>query len=136
MIYESTAQFTTIDNKGNERVVKQKFVVANAETHGDAEKQTFTECDGEKNLDVVAVKRSKIKEILNNRRDSNDVLFVAEVSDKIIDDDGNEKEIIYKMLFYAANADAAYSYIKNYLAQGYNLVLVGLKQTKFVDVII
>lgn len=135
MIYESTVQFVTVDNKGNDRVVKQKFLVANADTHGDAETQTYNECDGETDLDVVAVKRSKIKEILNTRQNDGDCVFLADVADVVVDEDGEEKELIYKMAFFANNADAAYAYIKEWLKQGYSLSLVGLKKTKFADVI-
>jgi len=135
MIYESTVQFVSVDNKGNDRVVKQKFLIANAETHGDAETQTYNECDGETDLDVVAVKRSKIKEILNTRQNENDSIFLADVADVVVDDDGEEKELIYKMAFYSSNADSAYAYIRQWLLQGYSLSLVGLKKTKFADVI-
>jgi len=135
MIYESTVQFVSVDNKGNDRVVKQKFLIANAETHGDAETQTYNECDGETDLDVVAVKRSKIKEILNTRQNENDSIFLADVADVVVDDDGEEKELIYKMAFYSSNADSAYAYIRQWLLQGYSLSLVGLKKTKFANVI-
>lgn len=135
MIYETTAQFTTIDNNGNERVVKQKFIVKDAEMHGEAEDVTYDECHACKDIDVVAVKRSKIKEILNERQNEDDAIFIAEVADVMTDENGEEKELIYKMAFFAANADAAYAFIKDWLKQGYSMSLVGLKKTKFVDTI-
>ena len=135
MIYETTAQFTKLDANGNERVVKQKFIVKDAEMHGEAEDVTYDECHNEHDLDVVAVKRSKIKEILNERQNDNDVIFIAEVADVMTDENGEEKELIYKMAFFAANADAAYVFIKDWLKQGYSMSLVGLKKTKFKDAI-
>lgn len=135
MIYETQVQFTTVDAHGNDRVVKQKFVVKDAEMHGEAEDITYEECHAQADIDVIAVKRSKIKEILNARQSDADYIFIADVADVTTDENGEEKELVYKMLFFAINADAAYNYIKSYLAQGYNMTLVGLKKTKFVDVI-
>lgn len=135
MIYETQVQFITIDANGNDRVVKQKFIVKEATSHGEAEDITFSECQSQTDIDVIAVKRSKIKEILNTRTNDDERIFIADVADVMTDDNGEEKELIYKMVFFAANADAAYNYIKAYLAQGYNMSLVGLKMTKFVDVI-
>lgn len=135
MIYETTAQFTTIDSNGNERVVKQRFIVKDAEMHGEAEDVTYDECHNHKDLDVIAVKRSRIKEILNERASDDDCIFMALVADIVVDENGEEKELDYKMAFFAANADAAYTYIKKWLEQGYNMTLVGLTKTKYVDVI-
>ena len=41
MIYESTVQFTTVDAHGNDRVVKQRFIIMEAMSHGEAEDITF-----------------------------------------------------------------------------------------------
>ena len=135
MVYETTAQFTTVDNHGNDRIVKQKFIVRDAELHGEAEDITYDECHALRDVDVIAVKRSKIKEILNERQCDDDNIFIADIADVTTDENGEEKELVYKMAFYAVNADAAYIYIKDYLKQGYSMTLVGLKKTKFVDVI-
>lgn len=135
MIYETQVQFTTVDAHGNDRIVKQKFIVKDAEMHGEAEDVTYEECHAQTDIDVIAVKRSKVKEILNTRTSGDERIFIADVADVMTDENGEEKELIYKMAFFAVNADAAYNYIKNYLAQGYNMSLVGWKMTKFVDVI-
>ena len=135
MIYETQVQFTTVDAHGNDRIVKQKFIVKEAMSHGEAEDITYEECHAQTDIDVIAVKRSKIKELLNTRTSAEEKIFLADVADVMMDENGEEKELIYKMAFFALNADAAYNYIKNYLAQGYNMSLVGWKMTKFIDVI-
>lgn len=135
MIYESTVQFTTVDAHGNDRVVKQRFIIKEAMSHGEAEGITYEECNEQTDIDVIAVKRSKIKEILNKRQSDADYIFIADVADITTDENGEEKELVYKMLFFAINADAAYNYIKSYLAQGYNMTLVGLKKTKYNEVL-
>lgn len=135
MIYETQVQFTTVDAHGNDRVVKQRFIIKEAMSHGDAEDITYEECHTQTDIDVIAVKRSKIKEILNNRENANDCIFVADVADVMTDENGEEKEIVYKMVFYADSTDKAFNYITAFLRQGYNMTLVGLKKTKFCDVI-
>ena len=135
MIYETQTQFTTVDKNGNDRVLKQKFIVLDAVNHGDAEEQTFEENDGLTALDVIAVKRSKIKEVVNTRSSDEERIFIADVVDTQVDDEGEEHELVYKMALFAANIDKAHAYMKDWLKQGYNMTLSGLKCTKFIDTI-
>lgn len=134
MIYESRVSFTKIV-KGNDKVMKEKYMVAEAESFGDAETQTYEFCDGETDLDVIDVKRSKVREIINTRTDENDVIFVADIADTQINEDGEEVELIYKWALFANDFDQAYKRVNEYLKQGYNMQAVGMKKTKFVDVI-
>lgn len=135
MIYETKCSFIKVDDNGNDKVVKERYIVEEAESFGDAEKQTYDFCDGETDLDVIDVKRSKIKEILNSRDTGDDKIFVADIADVQHNDDGEEVELVYKVALFALNVDAAYNYIKSYLKQGYNMTLVGLKKTKYNEVI-
>ena len=134
MIYESRVSFTKIV-KGNDKVMKEKYMVAEAESFGDAETQTYEFCDGETDLDVIDVKRSKVREIINTRTDENDVIFVADIADAQINEEGEEVELIYKWALFANDFDQAYKRVNEYLKQGYNMQAVGMKKTKFVDVI-
>ena len=134
MLYESKVSFTKIV-KGNDKVVKEKYMVAEAESFGDAETQTYEFCDGETDLDVIDVKRSKVREIINTRTDENDVIFVADIADTQINEEGEEVELIYKWALFANDFDQAYKRVNEYLKQGYNMQAVGMKKTKFVDVI-
>ena len=134
MLYESKVSFTKIV-KGNDKVMKEKYMVAEAESFGDAETQTYEFCDGETDLDVIDVKRSKVREIINTRTDENDVIFVADIADTQINEEGEEVELIYKWALFASDFDQAYKRVNEYLKQGYNMQAVGMKKTKFVDVI-
>lgn len=135
MIHESKIAFTRVDDNGNDKVIKERYLIAEAESFGDAEEQTYDFCEGETGLDVIDVKRSKIKEILNSRDTGDDKIFVADIADVQHNDDGEEVELVYKVALFALNVDAAYNYIKSYLKQGYNMTLVGLKKTKYNEVI-
>lgn len=135
MIYESKVSFTKIDNKGNDKVMKEKYLVAEAETFGDAEDLTFQFCEGETDLDVIDVKRSKVKEIINSRSNDDDKIFVADVEAKTINEEGEEVEYVYKWALFAVDFDDAYRKVNEYLKQGYDMSCVGMKKTKFVDII-
>lgn len=135
MIYESKVSFTSFDNNGNEKVFKQRYIVENAESFGDAETQTYQMCDGEDNLDVTDIKRSRLKEILNKRTSGDEYIWIAEVRDTFTNDEGEEQELTYKVAFYSKTIDSAMAYIKEYLRQGYDMELISLKKSNFVDVI-
>ena len=51
------------------------------------------------------------------------------------DDEGNEKPLKYKILFFSKTYESANAFITEYSKQGYDMSLVSLKLTKFVDVI-
>ena len=91
--------------------------------------------DGNVGLDIVAIKRSQLKEIANKRSDESESIFTAEVCDTFTDDKGKEKKMSYAIAFFSANIDKAKVFIDEYLKQGYNMKLKALQETNFVDVI-
>ena len=135
MIYEGTIQFTEQLDNGNEHVTKQPFLVDNCNTFADAEDLLFVGNDGLRDLDVIALKRSKLNEIVNRRSTQDDKVFVAEVMDVRTDDDGIEHELIYRVALFATNINQAHEIMDNYLAQCMDMQLVSLKRTKVKDVL-
>ena len=138
MIYEVQITYVTVDNKGNDKNVKNNLVVQNAISFADAEEAGYEYGQGLNlnELDVVGVRRSKIKEILNTCQHDDDLIWQAELMDVFHDDDGNEKEIKYKTILFAQSFDSAKAFISEYMRQGYdNMSLVSLKLTKFTTVI-
>ena len=135
MTYEIQAQFTRIDSKGNDKVIKGKYMVENAETFGDAETQGYDYCDGEKDLEIVAIKRSKVREIVNKRNTDDDRVWVADIADVRTNDEGEELEIVYKVALYATSWDDANAKVKKYLEQGFDMTILAIKKTKFLEVI-
>lgn len=133
MIYEGTITFTKPDDKGTERTYKEQYILENQELFSQVESKLFEEFEGYKDFDVVAIKRSTIKEIANQRESNEDLLWQAELQDTFVDDDGNEKLIRYKILAFSKTFDSAKAFITEYIKQGYNLELISLKLTKFVD---
>ena len=135
MIYEVTIQYIKVDSNGNDRTVRQSYVVENEETFGQTEDKAYREFQDYTDIDVIAVKRSKIHEIANQRTNENERLWLAEVIDIFHADDGEEKEMKYLILLFSDSFDNAKSFIHNYLKQSYNMTLTGLKRTKHVDVL-
>lgn len=135
MIYEIQAQFTRVDNKGNDKVIKEKYMVENAETFGDAETQGYEYCKGETDLEIVAIKRSKVREIINKRNTDDDRIWAADIADVRTNDDGEEVEIVYKVALYAISWDDANAKVKKYLEQGFDMTILAIKKTKVLEVI-
>lgn len=138
MIYEVQITYVTVDNKGSDKNVKNNIVVQNAISFADAEEAGYEYGQGLNlnELDVVGIKRSKIKEILNTCQHNDDLIWQAELMDVFHDGDGNEKEIKYKTILFAQSFDSAKAFISEYMRQGYdNMSLVSLKLTKFKNVL-
>ena len=86
-------------------------------------------------IDIVAVKRSKVRELVNTRQSTEDRIFFAEIADTRTNDDGEEVQLVYKVALFALDFDAAKKKLEEFLKQGFDMKIVGLKCTKFVDVI-
>ena len=137
MIYETKTQYTIIDHNGNDKVVRERFLILEAMSFADAESQTYLHYNNytQSDIDVVDIKRSKLREILNSRSNENENIFVADVADIQYNDDGEEVEIVYKVALFALNLDDAYAKLKRHLEQGYSMQAIGVRKTKFVDLI-
>lgn len=134
MIYEASVQYTGRDNDGNDITVREKYVLEDEPSFSSVEERLY-KIFSDKDFDVTAIKRSKIKEIANRRVGQEDLMWIAEVQDVFHDDAGNEKYMKYKILFYSRTFDTAKTFITEYIKQGYDMTLISLKLTKFIDVL-
>lgn len=134
MIYEAQIQFYGVNTNGKEVIERESFVVEDLLTFGDVEELMYLKFQDYKAIDVVSIKRSKVKEIANTKSNINDMIWMAELQDKFIRDDGKEVEMKYKILFFSKTFDTAKSFIGEYSKQGYDMTLVSLKLTNFIDV--
>ena len=136
-MYEVKYSYTTIDNKGNDKVVKNTIICEHAASFGDAEEIAYNFANGETDLDVIAVKRSSIKEIINRRASDNDKIFTATIVDTCYIDGKDEPvENKYILALYAEDINQAHSIVREYMKQGLNdMELVGLKCTKHLEVL-
>lgn len=135
MIYEATVTYKGPDNKGNEKLFKEQYVISDAELFAEVETKMQEMFDGYDTPDVVAISRSKITEIANSRTSTEEVLWLSELLHVVLEDDGTEKEIKYKVLFYSTTYEKATAFISAYAKQGYDMEIVSTKKTRFIDVL-
>ena len=132
MIYEST--ITYLGHEGKQ--VKEQYIVDNQDLFAQVEERLYKEFNGFKAFDVLGIKRSKIKEIANARIVGEERIWMSEVEDTFTNDEGEEKAIRYKIVFFSPTFDSAKDFIKEYLKQGFGMTLISLKLTPFVDVLL
>lgn len=135
MIWEFTISYHSIDN-GKEKVKKEKFVFDKCESFGEVEQKAIYLFDHLSEMEVVAIKQSKVKEIVNYKKYQDEKIFDATLRDVFVDEDGNEKYINYHILLCAKTFDNAKDLVSQYLKQGYDLTLITLKETSFVDILV
>ena len=137
MIYEGTIKYETVTKKGNTKIVRESYLIEKVDTFSQAEiaLTTYANALNIQDVDVVSLKRSKIKEIANHGSKLKTPMFVATLTDVFTDDNGNEKETNYDIAFFAQNIQEAHNFIIYYTEQGYCMEMRSLKQAKFIDVI-
>jgi len=135
MIYEATITYITRDNNGNDKQTKASFIIDNAETFAQVEELMYREFQNLTDIDIIAIKRSNINEIINRCSNVDEKIWLADIVQMFVDENGVEKEMRYKFAFFSLNTDTAFQYVKEYLKQGYtDMELVGLKKTRFQDI--
>ena len=135
MIYEGTIQYITMDKNGNDKQVKESYIVDNVETFAQVEELLYREFQDLTDIDVVAIKRSNINEIIKPKTTDGESVWIADIVQMFVDENGVEKEMRYKFAFFSMFPDTAFQYVKEYLKQGYtDMELVGLKKTRFQDI--
>ena len=136
MLYEVKVSYRTMNEEGTMVNKKEWYVIEHCDRFSEVEEKAFDNFDYDnfKDFDVTDIKRSRIKELTNTRDNGQDKVFMAELQDTFTSDDGMEKKIKYKVIFFSKNIDTAMSYITEYIKQDYNMMLVTLKETKFIDV--
>lgn len=135
MFYEFVSKVTTIDRKGNDKEISERYIIQNKELFGEVELAAFELYNGEN--DVIAIKRSNVREFINNRSDESQAIFFTTVEDVFIDEKtGEEKSNKYVVGLFADSAEEATTISANYLKQGMSdFRIVCVKKTKFVDLI-
>ena len=87
------------------------------------------------NCDVVAIKRSPIREIVNTKEEGKP-FFRATIVQIFTNDDGTEKELLYPVLVCATDMKEANKLMEEYIKAGLNdMKLKEIKETKILDVL-
>ena len=136
MYYEITDRVKRVKDDGTEKEVNERYITdcltfAEAEQKG-MEAYSDYSLDG----DVVAVKRSNVKEIVNENEEKQHY-FKATIVDTFIDDNTEkEKELRYYVLIRADNLTEATSKANDYLRQGLSdMRLDGIVKTNILELL-
>lgn len=134
MFYEISSRRVVIDRKGNDKSLTEHFIVDDVELFAEAEQKGLELYNGEN--DIVAIKRSNLKEFVNKRRDDDEHIFIATI--ELISNDGkdNENKTKFEVALFAYRVDNAMSIIMDYMkgiTQDHSLI--GVKKSKFLDLI-
>lgn len=138
-MYEIQISYVTVDPKGNDRNTKENLILEHAESFADAEQIGYDYGSGYTGLDVISIKRSKLKEIVNEKPFNDDTckIYVAQIVDHFVDMKTEEtKDIKYSVALFAHDMKEAHQAIEQYMKQGLeDMDLVGIKETKFSGVL-
>ena len=138
-MYEIQITFVKVDSKGNDRNVKENLILEHAESFADAEQIGYDYGSGLTAIDVVSIKRSKLKEIVNERPFGEETckIYIAQIVDHFVDMETEEtKDIKYSVALFAHDMKEAHQAIEQYMKQGLeDMDLVGIKETKFNNVL-
>lgn len=138
-MYEIQITFVEVDSKGNDRNRKQNLILEHAESFANAEEIGYDYGSGLTAIDVVSIKRSKLKEIVNEKPfgDETCKIYVAQIVDHFVDVDTEEtKDIKYSVALFAHDMKEAHQAIEQYMKQGLeDMDLVGIKETNFCGVL-
>ena len=136
MLYEITTKVTRFKNESNnivcEKEVTERYIT-DCELFSEAEyagMKTYKDASG--GGDVVAIKRSNVREIVN-ASDDKDYYYKAKIVTKTIDDNGNEKEQKYYVLIRANSLIEATNKANEYMKQGLDdMSLDGMVKTSLI----
>lgn len=136
MYYEITDRVKRVKDDGTEKEVNERYITdcltfAEAEQKG-MEAYSADNTDG----DVVAVKRSNVKEIVNENEEKQHY-FKATIVDTFIDDKTEkEKELRYYVLIRADDISEATAKAKEYMRQGLqDMRLDGIVKTNILELL-
>lgn len=133
MYYEVTLKVTKLDNKGNDKKVKESFLVENAELWQEVENRALELYNGE--CDIVAMKRSSVIEVVNEKKEDTPI-FKAKLISTYVDEKGKEKEKSWIVALFAADMNEANKKMQEYIKQGMEgLTLREIKQTNLLEII-
>lgn len=139
-MYEIVLNYVAVNPKnGSDVSKKENLILEHAESFADAEQIGYDYGSGLTAVDVVSIKRSKLKEIINEQPSGDETckIYVAQIVDHFVDIETEEtKDIKYSVALFAHDMKEAHQAIEQYMKQGLeDMDLVGIKETKFSGVL-
>jgi hypothetical protein len=134
MIHEVTLKRVVVDSKGNDKEIKENYLVENKVFCAEAEAKMFEYWNAE--CEVTSVRQSKIMEFASQRANDEQEIYLAEVESIFVDEDGEEKATKYVVGLFSISVEEATNMMKEYMRQGIqDMRLVSVKRTKIADLL-
>lgn len=131
MYFEATIKRND-DSKGKE--VTERFIIKGVALFAEAEATMLAEFDN--NCNVVAIKQSKVMDILNSRMDEEQDIYYATLESFYMSESGDEKSSKSDVALFAHDMTDAKDKIDSYVKQGLeDMSIFKITKTKFLDVI-
>lgn len=136
MFYEATTKVTRINERGEDKEVLERYVIQDCLSFQEAEERAAkTYADYSLEGDVVAIRRSKLYEIVNENK-TDGKYFKAKLASVFVDEKGKEKMTYYDLLLNAGSMDEANKIMQEYMKAGMaDFLLMEIKGTKILEVI-
>ena len=133
MFYEIAIKVTKADERGKEKEVVERFIT-DVMLFAEAEQKGLELYNGQ--CDVVAIRRSKLYEIVNENK-TDGKYFKAKLASVFVDEKtGKEKMTYYDLLLNANSMDEANKLMQEYMKAGMaDFLLMEIKETKILEVI-
>lgn len=136
MYYEMTTKVSRVKDDGTEKEVTERYIT-DCLTFEEAERkgmETYSADNTEG--DVIAIKRSNVREIVNENEEK-EHYFKATIVDTFIDDKTEkEKELRYYVLIRANDLGEATAKANEYMRQGLeNMEIEGLVKTRILELL-
>lgn len=140
MYYHIKTKHKKVQENGKEAVVSEEFLVNNCELHGEAEAKGYEYAStySLNEFDVASVKRSNIREFVNEPSgDTDEMIYDVVIADVFIDENsGKEKEITYHVGVFAISVKDATNKVQEYMKQGFNdMKFLSVKETKIIEIL-
>jgi len=81
------------------------------------------------NFDITSLRQSIVKEIITQYEGEG--TFIVTLRDTMLQDDGSEKAIKYKVLLWADNISEAMNHAREVAQQGYDMQIDGIKEVNY-----
>lgn len=136
MYYEMTTKVSRQNDDGLVKEISERYIT-DCETFAEAEEKAMETYSADNvNGDVIAVKRSNVKEIVNEDEEK-EPYFKATIVDTFIDDKTEkEKELRYYVLIRANDLGEATAKANEYMRQGLqDMRLDGIVKTKILELL-
>lgn len=141
MFYHIKVKFDALNESGKQVTKKEEYLVKDCLLHAEAESKGYEYASEYQleNYDVTSVKRSNIREFINEEpTDGIDWnIYVATIGDIFIDEvSGKEKELKYHVGVYDSSIADATQKVQDYMRQGLNdMRYIAVKETKILGIL-